>query len=159
MAQQRRRPRRFAQALVLGRVLGEYARPAAPMRSGMRAPVDSPEHDERHAALGRDACFTCRIFFMLIDARRCAEHGEVIGHERDLAAGDAREARDLPVGRRLVLTSGRCASCKSAGFVNFAGSTRYSMRSRAFRKPSALRARVFPPRPSPMPRRLSPAAR
>ena len=40
------------------------ARPAAPMRSGMRAPVDSPRNTSGKPRL-HAACFTCLIFFML----------------------------------------------------------------------------------------------
>ena len=118
------------------------ARPAAPIRSGMRAPLDSPSMTSGRPRLDADLLHVPDLLHV-DDGRRCAEHGEVIGHERDLAAGDAREPRDLPVGRRLVLTSGRWLRACRPDSVNVAGSTRYSMRSRALRKPSALRRASF----------------
>ena len=41
------------------------ARPAEPMRSGMRAPLDSPSRTSGRPRFAA-TCFTCLIFFMLI---------------------------------------------------------------------------------------------
>ena len=76
------------------------ARPAAPIRSGIRAPARFAEKNERHAR-SFATCFTCLIFLPLIAARG-AEHGEVVRHHRDRTPVDRAEACDLGVGGALV---------------------------------------------------------
>ena len=61
---------------------------------------------------------------MLMTLRGCAQHGEVVRHERHLAPVDAREARDLAVGGRLVPHLGADAAREAPGLAKLPGSTR-----------------------------------
>ena len=89
------------------------------MRSGMRAPLDSPSKTSGSPRCWA-TCFTCLIFFMLITPRR-AQHGEVVGDQCHFAPLDAHQARDLAVGRRAVAHRARDPMREHARLAEAAG--------------------------------------
>src|SRR5689334_6653658 len=118
------------------------ARPAAPMRSGIRAPLDSPSSTSgmpRFAA----TCFTCLIFFMLITADEAPSTVKSLDTSATSRPSMRPKPAILPSAGVLCFTSGRTLRAKRPDSMKLSLSSRQSMRSRAFSTPSALRLASF----------------
>ena len=99
------------------------ARPAEPMRSGMRAPLDSPSSTSGSPRLAA-TCFTCLIFFMLItddDAPSTVKSFDTSAISRP--AMRAKPAT-LPSAGVLWRTSGRTPTANMPDSIKLSGSTR-----------------------------------
>ena len=115
LAEQRRTPRRFTQALILGRVLGNDRAAGGTHAVGHARARGFAEHDQRHAAFGRDLLHM--LDFLHVDHRAGgAKHGEIIRHQADFATGDFGEAGDFAVSGGLVFDLGPVAAGETAGF-------------------------------------------
>jgi hypothetical protein len=115
LAEQRGAPRGLAQALVLGRILGDDRAAGCAHAVRHARAARFAEQDERHPALRGDLLHVLDLLHV-DHGRRRAEHREVVRYERNFAAVDPREPRDLTVGRCLVLHLGAVAPRVASGF-------------------------------------------
>jgi len=85
------------------------------MRSGIRAPDDSPSITIGMPRLFA-TCFHVLDLFHVDHGGRCTEHGEIVRHQRNVAAVDPGETGHFAVSRRLVFDRGLITPCETAGF-------------------------------------------
>ena len=83
------------------------------MRSGMRAPVDSPRNTSGMPRAFATS-FMCADLLHVDDARGRAQHREIVRHDRDSAPLDPAEAGDLAVGGRSLAHLGADAGREQA---------------------------------------------
>ena len=99
------------------------ARPADPMRSGMRAPLDSPSRTSGRPRFAA-TCFTCLIFFMLMTDDEAPSTVKSFDTSATSRPPMRAKPATLPSAGVLWRTSGRMATANMPDSMKLSGSIR-----------------------------------